>query len=147
MSFRQTVQAFFLLTAVAAAHLTGPQSANAQEVNKGQIVSAIAKLNQAQMAFAKKLADDQSFADQFDAATSSGNWDAAATLVAGATGVSKSNITVSGRRPLPGSASNDVPQQRGMIHLASFRSEPAPVAVKGAVLCFNIGIASGCVYW
>ena len=58
---------------VAAAALA-PATAQAQ-TNRGQVVQAVVKLNQAQLAFAKKLAEDQQFAAQFDKATASGNYD------------------------------------------------------------------------
>src|SRR5687767_11210485 len=86
------------LVAVAAAALA-PASAEAQAKNRGQLVQAIAKLNQAQLAFAKKLAEDPQWAAQFDQATASGNYDAAASLAASATGLAKSSISVRGGAP------------------------------------------------
>lgn len=145
MSFRHAIQTLFLLTAVAGASLA-PRSAQAQEINKGQIVSAVAKLNQAQMKLAKALADDPTFAEQFDAATQSGNYDAAAALVASAAGLGKSNVTVSQRRSLSSVNNNGAAQQRNMFYLASLRSEPA-AAIKSATICFNFGIVGGCIVW
>src|SRR3954462_3509407 len=78
-----------------AAAAFAPATAHAQK-NRGQLVQAIVKLNQAQLAFAKKLADDPQFAAQFDQAAGSGNYDAAASLAASATGLAKSSISVSG---------------------------------------------------
>jgi len=59
-----------------------PAVSNAQQSNRGQLVQAVVKLNNAQLAFAKKLAEDTQFAAQFDKATGSGNYDAAASLAA-----------------------------------------------------------------
>ena len=63
-----------LATFVAVAALA-PATVQAQS-NRGQLVQAVVKLNQAQLAFAKKLADDAQFAAQFDKAASSQNYDA-----------------------------------------------------------------------
>ena len=58
------------------------------------MVQAVVKLNAAQLAFVRKLADDPAFASQFDQAMSSGNHDVAASLAASATGIAKSSIYV-----------------------------------------------------
>src|SRR4029078_7171884 len=76
-----------------------PAVSNAQQRNRGQLVQAVVKLNNAQLAFAQKLAEDTHVAAQFDKATGSGNYDAAASLAASVTGIAKSSISVT-----PGSA-------------------------------------------
>src|SRR4051812_19920734 len=98
MKIRISVLALSTIVAAAATSLA-PAAAQAQS-NRGQLVQAIVKLNNAQLAFAKKLADDQQFAAEFDKATSSGNNDAAAQLAASVTGLSKSSIYVN--RGVPG---------------------------------------------
>jgi hypothetical protein len=132
--------------AVAAAALA-PAAVQAQS-NRGQLVQAIVKLNNAQLAFAKKLAEDQQFAAQFDKATASGNYDAAATLAASATGLSKSSISVRG-----GGAGGDddhdaasaAPTQ-SIYKLASFSRRNERKLLSGKI-CFDVVIAQGCIAW
>ena len=78
MSSKSTM--FTTLSALAFTCGAGPTQVHAQG-NRGELVSATAKLNQAQMALVKRLADDAGFADQFNAATSKGNAAAVADLV------------------------------------------------------------------
>jgi len=131
--------------AVAAIGLA-PAAAQAQSP-RGQLVQAVVKLNQAQLAFAKKLADDPQFAAQFDQATSSGNYDAAAGLAASATGLSKSNIQVSagGGRDNHDAASAAT-TQTSVYQLASFKRPVEPKQFSGK-LCFDVGVAWGCIAW
>ena len=132
--------------AVAAAALA-PATAQAQK-NRGQLVQAVVKLNQAQLAFAKKLAEDPQFAAQFDQATGSGNYDAAATLAASATGLSKSSIHVSPGAP-GGDDNHDAagaaPTQ-SVYTLASF-SRPVERKLTSGKICFDVVIAQGCIAW
>jgi len=132
--------------AVAAAALA-PAAAQAQS-NRGQLVQSIVKLNNAQLAFAKKLADDAQFAAQFDKAAASGNYDAMASLAASVTGLSKSNIHVG--PGAPGSddnhdAASAAPTQ-SVYNLASF-SRRNERKLFGGKLCFDVGIAWGCIGW
>lgn len=133
--------------AVAAAALS-PATAQAQK-NRGQLVQAIVKLNQAQLAFAKKMAEDTQFASQFDQAAGSGNYDAAATLAASATGLPKSNIHLSSGG-LGGddnhSADASTAQTKSVYQFSSIKSrtERTMFSLK---LCFDVGIAWGCIAW
>lgn len=133
--------------AVAAAALA-PATAQAQK-NRGQLVQAIVKLNQAQLAFAKKMAEDSQFAAQFDQAAGSGNYDAAANLAATATGLPKSNIHLSSgglgdddNHAADGSSA----QTKSVYHFSSLtsRNERKMFSLK---LCFDVGIAWGCIAW
>ena len=91
---------FLKLATVVAVAVAGLAPATAQaQTNRGQLVQAVVKLNNAQLAFARKLADDPQFAAQFDQATASGNYDAAASLAASTTGLPKANIVVSAGAP------------------------------------------------
>lgn len=123
-----------------------PATAQAQQSNRGQLVQAIVKLNNAQLAFAKKLAEDAQFAGQFDKATASGNYDAAASLAASATGLAKSNIHVSSG-PLGGdddhAAASAAPTQ-SVYNLASFSPRNERKVLSGKI-CFDVIIASGCI--
>jgi hypothetical protein len=131
--------------AVAAAALA-PATAQAQAPkNRGQLVQAIVKLNQAQLAFAKKLAEDTQFAAQFDKATATGNYDAAASLAASVSGLSKSEVSV-GSGPLGGDDSYEAASEstKSVYQLASFspRKERKPLSGK---ICFDVVIAHGCI--
>ena len=132
--------------AVAAASLA-PATVQAQK-NRGQMVQAVVKLNNAQLAFAKKLAEDAQFAAQFDQAAASGNYDAIASLAASVTGLPKSNIHVG-----PGALGSDENHDAAstaptlsVYKLASFSNRPEP-KVFSAKLCFDVGIAWGCIGW
>jgi hypothetical protein len=131
--------------AVAAAAL-GPATVQAQASNRGQLVQAIVKLNNAQLAFAKKLAEDTQFAAQFDKATASGNYDAAASLAASATGIAKSSIHLSSGS-LGGdddhSAASAAPTQ-SVYNLASFSRRNERKILSGKI-CFDVGFAQGCI--
>ena len=124
-----------------------PATVQAQ-ANRGQLVQAIVKLNNAQLAFAKKLAEDPQFAAQFDKATGSGNYDAAASLAASATGLSKSNIFVG--RGAPGGDDNQetasATQTKSIYQLASF-SPPRERKQTTGKICFRLIIAEGCIAW
>jgi len=126
-----------------------PAVSNAQQSNRGQLVQAVVKLNNAQLAFAKKLAEDTQFAAQFDKATGSGNYDAAASLAASVTGIAKSSISVT-----PGSApggddnhadATTAPTQSA-YKLASFARKAEPKVTSGKI-CFNLGVVAGCIGW
>jgi hypothetical protein len=135
--------------AVSAAALA-PATAQAQAPkNRGQLVQAVVKLNNAQLAFAKKLAEDAQFAAQFDQATGSGNYDAAASLAASATGLSKSNIAVS--LGTPGGddhhdAASAAPTQ-SVYSLASFSRPTERKMMTSGKICFNLGVVAGCIGW
>jgi hypothetical protein len=134
--------------AVAAAGLV-PATAQAQQSNRGQLVQAIVKLNNAQLAFAKKLAEDPQFAAQFDKATASGNYDAAASLAASVTGISKSNIHLS-TGPLGGddnhAADAGSAQTKSIYQFSSITRSNERKMFSGK-LCFDVGIAWGCIGW
>jgi len=134
--------------AVAAAALA-PATAQAQApANRGQLVQAIVKLNQAQLAFAKKLADDPQFAAQFDQAAGSGNYDAAASLAASATGLAKSSISVSGGAPSHDDdrEATSVASKQSIYQLASFARPNGRTLTTGAI-CFDVGVVRGCIKW
>ena len=130
----------------AAASLIAMSPAAAQRTPPGQLVQEVAKLNQAQLAFVKKLAQDESFARELDAAMASGNSDAAATLVAGASGVSKGSIqvTTGGGRDDSEAASN----QEGVMRLAVVRNvrRITPSLTSGTI-CFDFRVVKGCINW
>jgi hypothetical protein len=131
------------LVAVVGAALA-PAAAHAQ-TNRGQVVQAVVKLNQAQLTFAKKLAEDAQFAAQFDKAAASGNNDAVATLAASVTGLPKSSISVS--RGAGGDdnheAANAAPAQ-SIYKLASFSRSSEPKLLSGKV-CFDLVVVYGCI--
>ena len=134
------------VVAVAVACLA-PATAQAQ-TNRGQLVQAVVKLNNAQLAFARKLADDPQFAAQFDQATASGNYDAAASLAASVTGLSNANIVVSAGAP--GGDDNDnaaaLTSTQSVYQLASFTSRNERKATSGKI-CFNLVVVAGCIGW
>ncbi len=148
MSTRNGFLKIATFVAVAAVGLA-PATVRAQS-NRAQLVQAVVKLNQAQLAFVKRLAEDQAFASQFDQATSSGNYDAAAGLAAAATGLAKSNISVG---PRSGGGDNHdgasaATAPTTVFHMASFTRRTAER--KGATagkICFNLGWVQGCVEW
>ena len=134
--------------AVAGAALA-PATAQAQAPkNRGELVQAIVKLNQAQLAFAKKLVEDPQFAAQFDQATGSGNYDAAANLAASVTGLSRSSISVT-----PGAPGGDdnheaasaAPKQ-SIYQLASFSRRNERLVTTGTI-CFDVVVVRGCIKW
>jgi hypothetical protein len=129
--------------AVAVASLA-PATVQAQS-NRGQLVQAIVKLNNAQLAFAKKLAEDAQYAAQFDKATASGNYDAAASLAASATGIAKSSIHVSAG-PLGGDDNHaaSTASTQSVYNLASF-SRGSEKKVLSGKICFDVGFAQGCI--
>src|SRR4029078_8007934 len=127
-----------------------PAVSNAQQSNRGQLVQAVVKLNNAQLAFAKKLAEDTQFAAQFDKATGSGNYDAAASLAASVTGIAKSSISVT-----PGSAPGGDDNQaaatttastQAVYKLASSAGKTEAKLTSGKI-CFNLGVVAGCIGW
>jgi hypothetical protein len=141
---------FLKLATFAAIAAAGLAPATAQAQNRGQLVQAVAQINQAQLALVKKLADDAAFANQFDQALSSGNTDAAASLVASATGLSKSNVSV-GRGP-GGHDNHDAASaataQTTVFQLASLtprRSERKEMTT--GYICIKTIIAEGCIKW
>jgi len=136
------------LAAVAAAALA-PATAQAQTTsNRGQLVQAIVKLNNAQLAFAKRLAEDAQFAKQFDQATASGNYDAAASLASSATGLSKSSIHIGLGAP----SGDDQHEQassrstKSIYNLASLPTRSERKLLSGKI-CFDVVIAQGCIAW
>ena len=134
--------------AVAAAALA-PATAQAQAPkNRGQLVQAVVKLNNAQLAFAKKLAEDPQFAAQFDQAAASGNYDAAETLAASATGLSKSSIHMGAGAP-GGDDNHDAASAtptQSVYQLASF-SRPSERKKLSGKICFDVVVAQGCIAW
>lgn len=126
---------------IATATVAAPAQAHAQ--NKGQIVQAVARLNAAQLAVVKRLADDPAFAQQFEAATTAGDYAQAAALVASATGLEQGRIRVGQR----GLAARPTDEPRTMVSLASL-GEPRRVrsatALQGKI-CFDFGSVKGCI--
>ena len=124
-----------------------PATAQAQ-TNRGQLVQAVVKLNNAQLAFARKLADDAQFAAQFDQATGSGNYGAAASLAASVTGLPTANIVVSAGAP--GGDDNETAASatstQSVYQLASFTRRNERKTTQGKI-CFNLGFAAGCIAW
>jgi hypothetical protein len=132
------------LVAVAAATVA-PAVSHAQQSNRGQLVQAVVKLNNAQLAFAKKLAEDTQFAAQFDKATASGNYDAAASLAASVTGLAKSSIHLSSGS-LDGDdnhAASAAPTQ-SVYNLASFSPRNERKVLTGKI-CFDVIVVKGCI--
>jgi hypothetical protein len=126
-----------------------PATAQAQS-NRGQLVQAVVRLNQVQLTFAKKLAEDPAFATQFDQATSSGNFDAAASLAASATGLPKSSIYV-GRGTGNGHDNHDAASAaatapKSIFQTASFTRPNERKQTTGKI-CFRLIIAEGCIAW
>jgi len=132
------------LVSIAAAAFA-PATAHAQK-NRGQLVQAVVKLNQAQLAFAKKLAEDPQFAAQFDQATGSGNYNAAASLAASATGLSTSSIHVTAGAP-GGDDSHETATAESMksiYQLATFSSANGRKRLSGKI-CLDVIVAQGCI--
>ena len=129
------------LVTLAAGSAVLPATAHAQG-NRGELVSATAKLNQAQMALVKKLADDPAFAAQFDGAAAKGNSSVIADLVSRATGVSKGSISVQGN-PGAGMAGN-TRRDEGLFHLASTTTR-TPTPIVSGEICFDFGKVRGCI--
>ena len=140
---------FLKLATVVAVAVAGSVPATAQaQTNRGQLVQAVVKLNNVQLAFARKLADDPQFAAQFDQATASGNYDAAASLAASVTGLPKANIIVSAGAP--GGDDNDnaasATSTQSVFQLASFTRRNERKTTSGKI-CFNLVVVSGCIGW
>ena len=140
---------FLELATVVAVAVAGLAPATAQaQSNRGQLVQAVVRLNNAQLAFAKKLAEDPQFAAQFDQATASSNYDAAASLAASVTGLSKANIVVSAGAP--GGDDNDnaasVTSTQSVYQLASFTRRNERRTTSGKI-CFNLVVVTGCIGW
>jgi len=133
--------------AIAAAALP-PSTAKAQ--NRGQLVAAVAQLNQAQLAFVKKLSDDPNYATQFDQAVSSGNYDAATTLAASAAGLAKSSVWVGPKGGRgddhDGASASQASSASNVFRTASFTSTTMkrPGSISGKV-CFSILGVNGCI--
>jgi hypothetical protein len=136
-----------LATLVAVTAALAPVAVQAQ-TNRGQVVQAVVKLNQAQLAFAKKLAEDAQFASQFDKAAASGSYDAAASLVASATGLAKSSIHV-GAGALGGNDDHDAASSaptQSIYQLTSF-SRPNEPKLLTITVCFDFMLIHGCTSW
>jgi hypothetical protein len=142
---------FLKLATFVAVAAAGLAPATAQAQNRGQLVQAVAKLNQAQLAFVKRLAEDQTFSTQFDQAMSSGNFDAAASLAASAAGVAKSDVSVGsggGRDDHHNDAASASTASKNVFQLASFtlpRNERKPMTT--GYICIKTIIAEGCIKW
>ena len=148
MNTRIAVLKLATVVAVAVSALA-PATSEAQS-NRGQPVQAVVRLNNAQLAFAKKLAEDPQFAAQFDQATASGNYAAAASLAASVTGLPTSNIYV-GPSSRSGDDNNDAASasttQQSVYQLASFTRRNEHKTTSGKI-CFNwMGVVQGCIEW
>jgi hypothetical protein len=134
-----------LATFVAVAAVSFAPAAVQAQSNRGQLVQAIVKLNNAQLTFAKKLAEDAQFAGQFDKATASGNYDAAASLAASATGIAKSSIHVSsGGLGGDDNHAASAATTQSVYNLASFSRRSERKVLSGKI-CFDVGFAQGCI--
>jgi hypothetical protein len=124
-----------------------PATLHAQ-TNRGQVVQSVVKLNNAQLAFAKKLAEDPQFAAQFDKATSSGNYDAAASLAASATGFPKSGIHITPGAPVGGDSHDaaSATSTKSVYQLASFSPSKERKFLSGKI-CFWTILVEGCIAW
>ena len=131
------------LVTLAAGSAVLPATAHAQG-NRGELVSATAKLNQAQMALVKKLADDPAFAAQFDGAAAKGNSSVIADLVSRATGVSKGSISVQGNPGGGAGMAGNTRRDEGLFHLASTTTRTPTPMVSGEI-CFDFGKVRGCI--
>jgi hypothetical protein len=142
-------RSLFTMALIAGATLaTQATDARAQNTSAGQVVSEVAKLNQAQMAFAKKLAADEAFANEFYAKASSGDTEGAAGLVSIATGVSKGSIHVMTGGGRGGSAEEASTGGSTVFQLASFTpARSAKLAELSANICFDFGKIRGCISW
>jgi hypothetical protein len=141
MTSRTKLIALVTLAALGAAAL--PCTAHAQG-NRGELVSATAKLNQAQMALVKKLADDPAFAAQFDGAAAKGNSSVIADLVSRATGVSKGSISVQGNPGGGAGMAGNTRRDEGLFHLASTTTR-TPTPIVSGEICFDFGKVRGCI--
>lgn len=141
-------RSLFTMALIAGATLaTQATDARAQNTPAGQVVSEVAKLNQAQMAFAKKLAADEAFANEFYAKASSGDTHGAAGLVSIATGVSKGSIHVMTGGGRGGSEEASTGAST-LFHLASFTpARTAKLAQLSVDICFDFGKIRGCISW
>ena len=145
MQMRSVLLRLATVGAVAAVSLV-PVAAQAQTANRGQLVQAVAKLHQAQLAFVKKLADDPSYAKQYEDAVTSGNYDAVSSLVALASGVSKSSISAGPRGSSANGASNAGAGNSMPVRYASLTGhEAAAKSMGGGFVCINLGIVYGCI--
>ena len=145
MSMRNALLKLAIVGAVAASF--APRAAHAQTANAGQLVSAVQKLHQAQLAFIKKLADDPTYAQQFETATVNGNYDAAAGLASIASGLPKGSIHV-GRGSSASGISNPGSTSAGttLVRYASLTGkENASASMSGSYLCFDFGVIYGCL--
>jgi hypothetical protein len=139
-----------VLAVVAAmtASIGAPIEARAQGAAPGQVVQAVAKLNSAQMTLVKRLADDAAFARQFEAARSSGNADATASLVSEATGIAKANIRVGSggltMNPGPGDAARENGSAFRLARFDHVAAAPSSASITGKV-CFDFGVVAGCI--
>ncbi|HET9515282.1 MAG TPA: hypothetical protein VFO95_15230 [Gemmatimonadales bacterium] len=134
-----------MYSALVLAGIAAPTVATAQ-ANPGQVVQAVAKLNAAQLAFARKLASDGQFAQEFHAAASSGNDDAAAGMVANASGVAVGAVRVFTTDGGDDTEELSTGSQQVTMQLAGHR--PARMTRKGALsinICFDFGSVKGCI--
>jgi hypothetical protein len=148
---------FLVLAAVATVTMLAPAAATAQgRPTRAEVMTAVAQLHQAQMAFFKRYATDDKLAGQFDAALGAKNYDAAAALAAQATGVPRANIEVSapqGTKPV----GITTPSVDG-VQLAAFTVRGhGPSAEEGVApaermpttgkICFELVLVWGCISW
>jgi hypothetical protein len=148
---------FLVLAAVATVTMLAPAAATAQgRPTRAEVMTAVAQLHQAQMAFFKRYATDDKLAGQFDAALGAKNYDAAAALAAQATGVPRSNIEVSapqGTKPVGITTPNAEGVQLAAFTVRSHGSSaeedvaPAERMPTTGKICFNLLVVSGCVAW
>lgn len=144
---RHPVLVFAACAAIAGARLAAPTPVHAQHANPGEFVQAVVKLNAAQLAFARRLASDAAYAQEFYTAIGQGNTDGAAGLVSQASGVARSAIEVAtGRGDLDVEAAGRT-EMRSTVRLASFTPavrSPARAALQYNI-CFNFGFVKGCI--
>jgi hypothetical protein len=148
---------FLVLAAVAIVTMLAPAAATAQgRPTRAEVMTAVAQAHQAQMAFFKRYATDDKLAGQFDAALEAKNYDAAAALVAQASGVPRSNIQVSGPQTA-GPVGMTTPIADGVQLAASAVRGHGPWAEGGAApagrmlwaskICIQYLFVTACVSW
>ncbi|MGH7469306.1 MAG: hypothetical protein ACRENP_15245 [Longimicrobiales bacterium] len=138
MSYRPIVRTSFALIVLATAGLIGPRQAHAQNASKAQNVIK-ARLHSVQLAFGKKLANDQTFTQQFNHAVQSSNVDAAAALVSAATGFTRARVRVS---------VNGTKDELEMAGLPNQTAEPFRFAsAEHAQAMLTITVCMGQFYW
>jgi hypothetical protein len=161
MSNRYAFLSLIAAVAIAATNAVSPSEMHAQSPNPGEVVQAIARLNAAHLALAKKMASDLTFATAMKNAMNTGNHDAAAALASTATGIAKSNVQLSLRSAAPTGGAGDagnvdavstLGERRSVVRLASL--EPEASAGTWWNVCLTWGFGNtifmamlGCITW